>query len=104
MTHGRRHDAAARAAPGSEEQSGVRLRGADSEPAPGVSELGQATSAERPREVTRCLRIEQKVRVGQVVLAALPSGDARARLLRTALVRRDEVLIDAVLEQLQVRA
>ena len=101
MTHGRRHTAPARTAAATEEQSGVRLSGADTEPA---RELRQAASPERPREVTRCLRIEQKVRVGQVVLAALPSGDARARLLRTALVRRDEVLIDAVLEQLQMLA
>jgi hypothetical protein len=93
MTHGRRHTAPARTT-ATEEQSGVRVRDAGREPA----------SPERPREVTRCLRIEQKVRVGQVVLAALPSADARARLLRTALVRRDEVLIDAVLEQLQMLA
>jgi hypothetical protein len=84
-----------------EEQSGVRVRG--SEPAPSVASL-PSSSPERTREIARALRIEQKVRVGQLVLDALPATDTRARLLRTALVRRDEVLIDAVLAQLRMLA
>ena len=90
------------AAPVTEEQSGVRLRDAHTEPATHGTERPPLRVPDRPREVARCVRIEQKVRMGQVVLDALPSGDARARLLRTALVRRDEVLIDAVLEQLRM--
>ena len=80
-----------------EEQSGVRLRAADAE-----RKVRSERPEPPPHEVARCLRVEQKVRVGQLVLDALPGGDARARLLRTAIVRRDEVLIDAVLGQLRM--
>jgi hypothetical protein len=80
-----------------EEQSGVRLRAADAE-----GKVRSERSEPPPSEVARCLRVEQKVRVAQLVLDALPGGAARARLLRTAIVRRDEVLIDAVLGQLRM--
>lgn len=87
----------------SEEQSGVRVRTAETGSSKPPSRP-QNAPLEPPREVARCLRIEQKVRMGQLVLDALPLSDARARLLRTALVRRDEVLIDAVLEELRMLA
>jgi hypothetical protein len=48
-------------------------------------------------------RIEQKVRVASLVLDELPPGDPSVRLLRIAIVRRDEVLLDGVLSELQKR-
>lgn len=100
MTKPRRSATAAKT-PCAEEESGVRLRAASAGRAV-RSERPQPPPLERPGEVARCRRVEQKVRMGQVVLDALPSGDARAHLLRTALVRRDEVLIDALLGQLRM--
>jgi len=48
-------------------------------------------------------RIEQKVRVASLVLDDLPPTDPSVRLLRIAIVRRDEVLLDGVLSELQER-
>ena len=46
-------------------------------------------------------RIEQKVRVASLVLDDLAPNDPHARLLRIAIIRRDEVLLDGVLSELQ---
>jgi hypothetical protein len=46
-------------------------------------------------------RIEQKVRVAALVLEELPPADPKARLLRMAVIRRDEVLIDRLLVALR---
>jgi len=84
-----------RQAPDSKYESAVRLRGAEPKAAPQSLE-------DPPDAALRCLRIEQKVRMGRLVLDSLPATDTRARLLRTALIRRDEVLIDAVLGMLRM--
>jgi hypothetical protein len=42
-------------------------------------------------------RIERKLRIAQALLADLPPSDGRARLLRAAIVRRDEALLDGIL-------
>jgi hypothetical protein len=55
-------------------------------------------SAAAPRE-----RLEQKLRRGRAVLASLPAGDDRARLLHVAIMRRDESLLDGVLSALGVK-
>jgi hypothetical protein len=47
-------------------------------------------------------RLEQKLRKGRAVLAGLPAGDDRARLLHVAIMRRDESLLDGVLSSLGV--
>ena len=47
-------------------------------------------------------RLEQKLRRGRAVLASLPAGDDRARLLHVAIMRRDESLLDGVLSSLGV--
>jgi hypothetical protein len=47
--------------------------------------------------IQRSARIEQKVRLGKIILGDLPKGDTRARLLQAAILRRDEVLLDGVL-------
>jgi len=52
----------------------------------------------------RVSRIEQKLRIAKILLDDLPANDPRARLLRTAIVRRDKVLLDGILEELQARA
>jgi hypothetical protein len=52
----------------------------------------------------RVSRIDQKLRIAKILLDDLPADDPRARLLRTAIVRRDEVLLDGILEELQARA
>lgn len=49
-------------------------------------------------------RIDQKIRIAQILLSDMPADDPRARLLRVAIVRRDEVLIDAILEEMEARA
>jgi hypothetical protein len=48
-------------------------------------------------------RVEQKVRLAWLLLAELPPADATTRLLRTAVVRRDEVLLDQLLAVLMRR-
>jgi hypothetical protein len=48
----------------------------------------------------RTARIEHKVVVAQLVLERLSPLDARSRLLASAVLRRDEVLLDAILAQL----
>ncbi len=49
-------------------------------------------------------RIDQKIRIAKILLEDLPAGAPRARLLRVAIVRRDEVLLDGILEELQAQA
>jgi hypothetical protein len=48
-------------------------------------------------------RLEQKLRRGRAILANLPPGDDRARLLHVAIMRRDESLLDGVLAALGLR-
>jgi len=47
-------------------------------------------------------RLDAKLRTGRAVLAQLPAADDRARLLHVAIMRRDEALLDGVLEALGV--
>lgn len=49
----------------------------------------------------RDLRIEGKVARAEKLLAVLPEGDPRLRLLEVALLRRDETLIDGILRTLE---
>jgi hypothetical protein len=46
-------------------------------------------------------RLERKLRFARVVQRLLPSDDSRARLLHTAIARRDEILLDGVLHVLE---
>jgi hypothetical protein len=48
----------------------------------------------------RTARIEHKVVIAQLLLERLSPLDGRARLLSSAVLRRDEVLLDAVLAQM----
>jgi hypothetical protein len=48
----------------------------------------------------RTTRIEQKVTRATLVLERLSPMDNRARLLASAVLRRDEVLLDAILAQM----
>lgn len=41
--------------------------------------------------------LDEKVARAQSILASLPASDPRARLLAAAVLRRDEALIDAIL-------
>jgi hypothetical protein len=69
-----------------------------------------ASSSLPPRSITPTLlsagatrdRLEQKLRKGRAVLAGLPAGDDRARLLHVAIMRRDESLLDGVLSSLGI--
>jgi hypothetical protein len=45
-------------------------------------------------------RFERKLRFGKIVLQLLPANDARARLLRAAIVGRDEALLEGLLNSL----
>jgi hypothetical protein len=48
----------------------------------------------------RAARIEHKMNLAAMLLARLAPTDGRARLLSSAIHRRDEVLLDAVLESM----
>jgi hypothetical protein len=48
----------------------------------------------------RTARIDTKLSIAKLLLERLPPLDARARLLGSAILRRDEVLIDAVLAEM----
>ncbi|HEX3596896.1 MAG TPA: hypothetical protein VHU80_17425 [Polyangiaceae bacterium] len=48
----------------------------------------------------RTARIDSKLSIASLLLERLPPLDARARLLSSAILRRDEVLIDAVLAEM----
>ncbi len=48
----------------------------------------------------RTARIEHKVELGTMLLARMNPLDSRARLLASAIMRRDEVLLDGVLDEL----
>jgi hypothetical protein len=48
-------------------------------------------------------RLEEKLRTGRALLASLPAGDDRARLLHVAIMRRDESLLDGVLSSLGIK-
>ena len=59
--------------------------------------------ARTPNETmaARSARIDHKLSVATLVLRKLSPIDPRARLLGSAMLRRDETLLDAVLAQLQ---
>ena len=48
-------------------------------------------------------RLELKVRMAKAMLDSLPATHPRARLLRIAIVRRDETVIDGILNDLSVK-
>ena len=49
----------------------------------------------------RTARIEHKVVIAQLLIERLSPVDPRARLLGSAVLRRDEVLLDAILGQMK---
>ena len=53
--------------------------------------------------VRRQTRLEHKMSRAMVLVGKLPFDDRRALLLRSALLRRDELLLDAVLADLGAR-
>jgi len=79
-----------------EDGSRVRERAASVPPRPASSLPPGSTSAGAPRD-----RLEQKLRRGRTLLATLPAGDDRARLLHVAIMRRDESLLDGILASLE---
>lgn len=88
------------------EESHVRGRGAPTVPSPAPAGPARSSShaapIARPSETIaeRTRRIEQKVSVANLLLRRLAPTDPRARLLSSAMLRRDEVLLDAVLGQM----
>ena len=79
-----------------DEQSEVRPR---LEPAPS----GSARPTAEDARASRAVRLELKLRMAKVLLADLAPLDDRGRLLRIAIVRRDEVLLDGILGALQAQ-
>lgn len=88
------------------EQSQVRDRGRPTVPSPApagaVAPAPRRGSGAKAGETVaeRTRRIEQKVSVASLLLRRLSPVDPRARLLSSAVLRRDEVLLDAVLSQM----
>jgi hypothetical protein len=60
------------------------------------SGVWQSASADRTD------RMENKLRAARALLESLPANHPRARLLRIAIVRRDEVVLDGILLALGV--
>lgn len=77
-----------------DERSTVRAR---------VSRASAVPPAPTPDRQQRMGRIDLKVRMAEVLLQDLPPTEPKARLLRVAIVRRDETLIDAILAELATR-
>jgi hypothetical protein len=81
--------------PSTSEGSSVRER-SPSGPAPSSRPVSPSASDTRER-------LEAKLRAARAVLATLPATDDRARLLHTAIVRRDESLLEGVLASIEGR-
>jgi hypothetical protein len=85
------------------EESHVRARRdeADTVPPP-RGPAGRRLELETVSETVaeRTTRIDRKLTVATLVLERLSPTDPRARLLSSAMFRRDEVLLDAVLAQM----
>jgi hypothetical protein len=89
------------------EESSVRTRSAigrrDEIPPPSVEVPAPAsadveiTQVNRETMAERTARIDHKMAVARLLLRNLSAIDPRARLLASAILRRDEVLVDAVL-------
>jgi hypothetical protein len=71
--------------------------GSEREP---VSGEGRAWQAPPPSEDRRSVRIAQKISRAEGLFRHLSDDDPRARLLRVAVLRNDEVLLDALLRRL----
>lgn len=81
-----------------DDESAVRERAASTPPVRSRPPSSPSLSAGATRD-----RLEQKLRRGRTVLASLPPGDDRARLLSVAIMRRDEALLDGVLASLGIK-
>jgi hypothetical protein len=89
------------------EESSVRTRAAvprrDEIPPPSVATAepvapdAEITQVSRETMAERTARIDHKMAVAGLLLRNLSAIDPRARLLASAILRRDEVLVDAVL-------
>ena len=90
----------------SEEQSRIRARQDSEVKGAGSGEYAatRPEDSQRPgagESITeRTARIDTKLSIAKLLLERLPPLDARARLLGSAILRRDEVLIDAVLAEM----
>jgi hypothetical protein len=73
------------------EESHVRSRGREED---------ADTTKLRETVAGRTTRIDQKITRATLVLERLAPMDSRARLLGSAILRRDEVLLDAVLAEM----
>jgi hypothetical protein len=67
------------------------------------SDHGAAGDEEAASQAVRSERVEQKVRFATALLGHLAPNDPAARLLRMAVVRWDETLLDGLIRQLQMR-
>jgi hypothetical protein len=91
----------------SDEESWVRERADSCVKTPGSGEYAAvrpegSSRPESSREsiTERTARIDSKLAIASLLLERLPPLDGRARLLSSAILRRDEVLIDAVLAEM----
>jgi len=82
------------------EESHVRQRRTDGDPTDPGAEVSPRSVPRTDETVgERTARLERKMALAMAALKDLPPTAARARLLASALLRRDEVLLDAVLAE-----
>jgi hypothetical protein len=87
------------------EESRVRARSSELTPVPesrpyGRGDTGAPSSRNTETVAERSERIAHKIGIANLMLERLRATDSRARLLASAVLRRDEVLLDAVLSQM----
>ncbi len=82
------------------QDSDVKKAGSGEYPAVEQTESSRPSSRGTESITERTARIDSKLSIASLLLERLPPLDARARLLGSAILRRDEVLIDAVLAEM----
>jgi hypothetical protein len=87
-----------------DEASAVRSRPAQPKPKSGAYAAVVPGPQDGETITQRTARIDQKMAIATTLLREMSPLDARARLLSSAILRRDEVLLDAILSGMAEQA
>ena len=87
-----------------DEASAVRARPAQPKTKSGPYAVAVPPSSGDETIAQRTARIDQKMAIATTLLREMSPLDARARLLSSAILRRDEVLLDAILSGMAEQA